>query len=35
MNNLKGKDIMAVGLTMFAIFFGAGNLIFGSVKLFL
>lgn len=28
MNNLKGKDIMAVGLTMFAIFFGAGNLIF-------
>lgn len=28
MNNLKGKDIMAVGLTMFAIFFGSGNLIF-------
>lgn len=28
MNNLKGKDILAVGLTIFAIFFGAGNLIF-------
>ncbi len=28
MNKIKGKDIMAVGLTMFAIFFGAGNLIF-------
>ena len=28
MDKIKGKDIMAVGLTMFAIFFGAGNLIF-------
>ncbi len=28
MNKIKGKDILAVGLTMFAIFFGAGNLIF-------
>ncbi len=28
MNKINGKDIMAVGLTMFAIFFGAGNLIF-------
>ncbi len=28
MNQIKGKDILAVGLTMFAIFFGAGNLIF-------
>lgn len=26
MNNLKGKDIMAVGLTMFAIFFGSRQL---------
>lgn len=28
MDKIKTKDIMAVGLTMFAIFFGAGNLIF-------
>ena len=28
MNNLKGKDIMAVGFTIFAVFFCAGNMIF-------
>ncbi len=28
MNHLKGRDILSVGLTIFAIFFGAGNLIF-------
>ena len=28
MDKIKTKDIMPVGLTMFAIFFGAGNLIF-------
>ncbi len=28
MNKIKSKDILTVGLTMFAIFFGAGNLIF-------
>lgn len=28
MNHIKGKDVLSVGLTMFAIFFGAGNLIF-------
>ena len=28
MDKIKSKDVLAVGLTMFAIFFGAGNLIF-------